>query len=261
MLNEQKAWAAVHDSVRAVEQLPSDVRSQIVSITVAGSLPRGDFVENRSDVDVYTIVAGEIQSPWESDAHARVRSCFDRHFAPYKGDSLNPHVWDDVCLGAADLPACGEDFARCRFKTLGIYFFDFQKHHKTVWGEDFTASMPQPVDPRPLVAGRLSWYVEQAQKITRGGQHQKLRIIPHLAGGAVTALQIYYGDELSIDKFVVLRQYTRSVPDFPGKSIGLEVWTDYLSGDVSPSDNLPNPPETYLCFLKAARKLLANTGP
>ncbi len=61
MFDEQAAWAAVHDGVREVEKLPDEILSQIVSITVAGSLVRGDFVEGRSDVDIYTVISGVIR--------------------------------------------------------------------------------------------------------------------------------------------------------------------------------------------------------
>ena len=256
MFNEQTAWAAVYDGVKDVEQLTPHIRSQIVGITVAGSLVRGDFIENRSDVDIYTVFAGDAEKPWKSEAHQQTRACFDPHFAVYKGNSANPYVWDDTCISVDGLPGCDEDFASQRLKAMGIYFFDFARYHKTIWGEDFTRGMPDPVDPKPLVPARLDFLTTWVERIVREDPADKMRIL-HLAGSAVTALQVYFSDEPSINKFDVLRQYSHAVPDFPQKDLGLEVWNGYLHGDNIANSELPQPPEAYVSLLKGAKELVA----
>ncbi len=256
MFDEQAAWAAVYCGVEDVEKLPDDVRSQIVSITIAGSLVRGDFVTNRSDVDIYIVLTGEMEQPWQSEAYERIGPCFAEHLSQYKGFSANPHVLDCVCLAAGKLPRKREDFADQRLKAMGIYFFDFAKHHKAVFGEDFTRGMPEPVAPKPLVPARLDFLATWGERIVRKDPADKMRMLL-LAGAAVTALQVYFSDVPSIGKFDVLRQYSHAVPDFPQKDLGLEVWNDYLNGEIVANSDLPRPPNDYVSLLRGAKKLVA----
>ena len=255
VFGERQAWAAVRAGVKDVDRLPDEIKSQIVSITVAGSLVRGDFIDNRSDVDIYTVLAEAAERVWESEAHSRIRSCFVRYFNPYMECSANPGVWDDVCLSVERLPRRTEDFAREPLKALGVYFLDFVKHHKTVWGEDFTLGMPAPVDPKPLIPGRLDWLLAKVEEIVREC-YAELRT-PILVGAAMTALQVYFSEEPSIHKSEVIRRYRRFVPDFPEKSFGLEAWDYYLNGDIiRDADLLPHSSEEYRSFLRAARQLV-----
>lgn len=254
MLGPTQAWAAVYSAIKDVEELPGDVRSQILSITVAGSLVRGDFVENRSDVDVHTVFRGAADNPRRSEAHRQLRPCFDRHFAAYRGRSLNPMAWDDVWVSEGQLPREPAESGRHRFKALGIYFFDFLKHHRTVWGEDFTSAMPAPADPKPLAGERLDFLIERAEWTIRDEPEEQQRL-PLLAGSAVALLQVYFGPEPSLHKSDLLPRYVGCVPEFAAKPFGLDVLNDYLSGPTHRED-LPHPGEEYLAFLKAARELI-----
>ena len=54
-----------------------------------------------------------------------------------------------------------------------------------MWGEDFTLGMPAPVDPKPLIPGRLDWLLAKVEEIVREG-YAELRT-PILVGAAMTA--------------------------------------------------------------------------
>ena len=183
-----------------------------------------------------------------------VRSCFDRHLGPYKGCVANPFAWDDVCVSSAGLPRRPEDAGHHRLKALGIYFFDFVKHHRTVWGEDLTRQMPEPVDPRPLIPDRLEFLIAAAEKVRDEGYVEWARL-GLVAGGAVVALQVYFSQEPSLHKAEVTRRYGQAVPDFPEKPFGLAVWNNYLHGPVM-QEKLPRPFEDYHALLAAAKRLV-----
>ena len=253
--SEREAWAAVHQGVEDFQQLPDDVRSRLLSITVAGSLVRGDFLESRSGVDIYTVYDPVIEKPWNSEAHARVRPCFDRHFAPYRSLSVNPNAWDDVCVEGSTLPREPDQVGPHRLKGLGIYYFDFVKHHRTVWGEDFTRSLLEPADPRPLVPERLDWLIERANEIA-GKDPADRGPMPIIVVEAMRALQIYFSEEPSIHKSEVIRRYKAYVPDFTEKPFALTVWDDYLRQDAREHACVSRPPEDYLIFLQAAKRLV-----
>ena len=67
MFTDQKAWAAIYGAISEISALPDSIRSRIMSITISGSLVRGDFIEDNSDVDVYTLIRNEVENFWESD--------------------------------------------------------------------------------------------------------------------------------------------------------------------------------------------------
>jgi hypothetical protein len=252
---EREAWAAIESGVGDVKRLPESARWRIYSITVTGSLVRGDFVENRSGVHLFTVLRGVDEPVWESDVHRQVRACFEKYFSPYKGLSRNPGVWDDVCIGERSLPRRSEESGRHRIKALGIHFFDTRKHHRTVFGEDFTLSMPEPVDPKPLVPERLQFLLNQADEIVWNNRQQEERM-PLLAEGAVVALQLYFDGEPSLNKFEVLPRYEKSVPDFAGKGFGKRVWNNYLSGEINHDGEPLEPFDEYYRFLQAARDIV-----
>ena len=64
---------------------------------------------------------------------------------------------------------------------------------------------------------------------------------------------IFFGDEPSIHKAHVLRQYQAFVPEFEEKSFGLAAWNDYLHADPIDAQGLPRTVEAYRRFLDAAR--------
>ncbi|UCD09168.1 MAG: nucleotidyltransferase domain-containing protein, partial [Dehalococcoidales bacterium] len=130
MFNEQVAWLAVNKAIQDIEtELTTSPRSKIISITIGGSLVRGDYIEDLSDVDVYTLVRGNIQEYWDSEEHKTVRSNFETYLSQYKGHSHNPFVWDDVSICEEDIPKTLDDLVNQRIKALGIYLFDFIENH------------------------------------------------------------------------------------------------------------------------------------
>jgi hypothetical protein len=161
-------------------------------------------------------------------------------------------VWDDVCISERSLPRRPEESGRHRIKALGIYFFDTRKYHRTVFGEDFTVSMPEPADPRPLIPERLQFLLNQADEIVWNHRQQEKRI-SLLAEGAVVALQLYFDGEPSLNKYEVLPRYQKSVPAFAEKEFGKRVWDHYLSGPIDPGGELPGLFDEYYTFLQGAR--------
>ncbi len=249
---EAAAWSALQRGLDEVRQLPEETRASVKSITVAGSLVRGDFLENRSDVDLYTIYNVSDEELKQSEIHQPVRACFDRQFIPYKGRSHNPFVWDDIAISIQDLPHTRDDFRTHNLKTFGIYYFDFVKHHQTLWGEDFTKDLPPAPDPKTLVPARLGSLVGKMESIIAKGA-DAIRL-PMFAVEAVRALQIYFSEEPSNHKAQVSERYRSLVPEFEGKAFGLVVWGDYVRSRESA---VPlRPLEDYCQFLRQTQKLV-----
>lgn len=255
MLNEQRAWSAVYRAVEEIIALSEDVQSQIVSVTIAGSLVRGDFIEDNSDVDVYTLINREVANPWESEEHRAVKTFFDKYFGIYEGYSANPCVWDDVCIGEEELPKTLDDLAEQRIKSFGIYLFDLIENHRTVYGEDFTLKLPRCPDPRRLVIPRLDSLLERVEYIFENHPQNHYRIYM-FAIEALKTLQFYFGEELTIDKRKVIEAYTARVPDFPMKSFGLGIWQDYVESKYPDGRRQHKPLEDYLDFLIQSERLV-----
>ena len=252
MFNEQVAWLAVNKAVQdIVRELTTSPQSKIISITIGGSLVRGDFIDDLSDVDVYTLVRENVQEYLDSEEHKTFRSYFESYLSQYKGHSHNPFVWDDVSICEEDLPKTLDDLANQRIKTLGIYLFDFIENHRTVYGEDFTRRLPENSNPKSLVIPRIDSLLERAEKIFNNTQNRD-RI--YLMGvEALKALQLYFGENPAIDKPTVERVYREHVPDFSMKSFGWEIWQNY----VDPKVKIPiNPVERYLEYIRDVQKLV-----
>ncbi len=256
MVNEQVAWLAVNKAVQdIVRELATSPRSKIISITIGGSLVRGDFIEDLSDVDVFTLVRGDIQEYWDSEEHKAFKSYFDLYLSEYKGHSHNPFVWDDLSICEKDLPKTLDDLANQRIKALGIYLFDLIENHRTLYGEDFTRSLPQNSDPKILVIPRIDGLLEIAEKIINDTQNRD-RI--YLMGvEALKALQLYFGEKPAIDKPTIERVYRKNVPDFPMKSFGLDLWQNYVDPKVKIPINLKvRYLEYILKYIKDVQKLI-----
>ncbi|MBN2238942.1 MAG: hypothetical protein JW712_04140 [Dehalococcoidales bacterium] len=248
MFDERAAWSAVNNAVQDIRrELTAYPRSGIISITIGGSLVRGDFIPDLSDVDIYTLVRGTIREYWDSEEHDVVRSCFDAYFSRYQGHSHNPFVWDDLSFSEDDLPETLHDLAHQRIKTFGIYLFDFIKNHRTVYGEDFTGRLPQNSDPKSLVVPRINSLLERAEKIADNTQ------ISVMGVEALKASQLYFGENQAIDKPGIERAYRENVPDFPMKSFGWEIWHNY----VDPKAKAPvHPIERYIEYMRDVLKLV-----
>jgi len=212
---------------------------------------RGDFIEDLSDVDVYTFVRENIQEYWDSEEHKIIGSYFESHLSRYKGYSHNPVVWDDVSICEEDLPKTLDDLANQRIKAFGIYLFDFIENHKTVYGEDFTGRLPQNSNPKSLVIPRIDSLLERAEKIINSVQNQDSIYL--MGVESLKALQLYFAEYPAIDKPSIERVYREHVPDFSMKSFGWEIWQNYSN----PKIKIPlHPVEKYLEYIRDVQKLV-----
>jgi hypothetical protein len=262
MFNEQAAWVALRNATEDIGRLPTATRSAIIGVVVAGSLVRGDFLAERSDVDVFTVLRGQVDQPYDTDAHRAVKSCFDRYFAPYRGHCHYPHVWDDVCLAEAALPGRTEDVAAQPIDALGIYLFDTVQFHRTVWGADFTASMPAPPEVRSLVGPRLDGLVRAIGELT-GDEAARCARAMMLAVEAVRAVHLMFCEagKPSVLKRDVLIGYNTRVPTFPLKAFGLALWKDYADERRADRPRERKSVDECLAFLRQAAALAKDALP
>lgn len=255
MFTEQKAWDAVNTALEDIKALPEKTLSQIVSITIAGSLVRGDFIEDNSDVDIYTLLSRESGIAWKSDVNRDCGKIFDRHFAPYTGYTGNPYVWDNLIVGEDDLPKTSEEALSHQFKSFSIYLFDFLDNHRTVYGEDTTARLPRIPDLTILVAPRLERLLGRAQDIYTKEPENHSRIYM-FAVEALKAVQLYFSEVPSIHKDRVIDGYIRNVPEFPMKRFGAEIWRDYVETRYPDNVKQHKPLSEYVEFLREVRKVV-----
>ena len=256
----QAIWRALNAAREDVQALPGSARDEIRSIIVAGSLVRGDFIPGRSDVDVYTVLAGDIERAWEGQTHRAVRECFERHFAPMKRTSLNPFFWDDVCISESQLPPRAGYNGRHRFKAFGAYLFDFVDHHRILYGRDVVRDFPAPVDPRTLVPERAATLAAQARELVEKKDGEIGRLVL-LAGSAVVALAVACQDEPSLHKDDITRSLETRAPDFPARELALGVWRDYLTAPVrhvESAADLPRDVRSYVTLIEEIERLLAS---
>jgi predicted nucleotidyltransferase len=226
MLTTRKVWQAVEQAAIALSELSGHLQAQIASVTVAGSLVRGNFIENNSDVDVYTVLKGDPNSPAWLKAHEAVRACFEEPLSRYKGYSHNPFVWDDVLVSSAKLPSTVEEVGNQRFKTFGVYLFDLIENHRTIFGEDFVERLPRHPNPRDLLFRRVQHLHERAaMAVNDAHSHPSADMV---AVEALKAVQLCFGQELALHKGKVIECYATHVPDFPMKPFGLAIWKEYV---------------------------------
>jgi hypothetical protein len=240
VFTEQKAWDAVYAAIDDIEALPEDTLSQVISITVVGSLVRGDFIEDNSDVDICTLLKREAGVAWKSYVNSDCGRIFDRHFAPCKAYTGNPYVWDNLIIGEDDLPTTSEEAAQHQFKAFSIYLFDLIANHRTVYGEDFTTGLPRIAEPRSLVLPRLERLLGRAEDVFKNEPNNHFRIYM-FAIEALKAVQLYFSQVPSIHKDRIIDGYICNVPEFPMKQFGIEIWRDYVETRY-PDDVKPHKP-------------------
>ena len=217
-----------------IESLSSGARENIFSLTLSGSLVRGDFRAGSSDIDIHLVLRGTIPDPQASDDFCQVRDVIRRRVEAIEHANGLRTIVDLVCMCLARLPGLGDGTVNPAIKMLSFYRFDLQAHHEVLWGEDFASKLPPGPAPRSMVVDRLASSLRRAEQIVHDSA-QRFRA-GMLAVEAVKAIQLLFADPPSIHKADVSRVYRDVVPDFPGKADGWRVWNEYLAGKPIPQD-------------------------
>jgi hypothetical protein len=256
LLGTSEAWDALGRAVEDIRRLPESVTSHILSMNVVGSLVRGDFVKGRSHVVLITICDDAVSMPaMKSPEYEQVHACVARYLDPYAPQiGAHPLAFEDLWLNRRSLPLAEESWMDQSAHPLTLFYFDTHRYHKTLLGEDLSNLMPPPRDPRPPIPEWVTHRLVRKSDVEYGlDSFGRMHVRAWIA---IRAVQLYYSDDLSLDKQDVRRRYETLVPDFPLKAFGADHWQRYLNGSPANEKNDPRTIEDFFAFLVAVQQLL-----
>ncbi len=217
-LTKQKALALVNAIKETIYKLPEKYKTRLYSVVLFGSLVRGDFIDDVSDVDILIVFRN-------GTSNSEIEYIID------KIKNIPGNIPGEGCYEAIDLvwlyekelPLVNQP-VKSPFKFLSIYAFDFIKNSKILYGVDFRDAMVVE-NPRKWIIPRVNRLRNLLKKSLNERNDKMLTI---LAGETIRLAQLVFGKP-TINKKDVFRNFEKYVPDYPVKSFAAEIWGEYMS--------------------------------
>ena len=213
---------------RCVKRLPElgILKNWVYSIALYGSLPRGDFLAEVSDVDLFVILEWPaITSAEEWESFDEISGSFSKFFLDcFKEVSIprsRGYLLDLVMLSKEHLPfkekqvRLDPDFDYVVFKYFGVYSFDIP-NWKIIYGEDFRTKL-NTFDSKALAPAMAKNIIDRIDSTSSAKE------VLGYAAHALRLAQVYYG-EPTLDKRKILANFHRYVPQFPLKDQAVEIY-------------------------------------
>lgn len=213
------AWKIVEQFRATLDAMPNQLNSHIHSAVVFGSLVRGDFIPGISDIDIFVV----FENNTDGKTIDRILEHLYAVSKPYWGCSNYEKILDIPWEFEKNLPIKGRKI-KPFFKFLGIYAFDFMKHSKVIYGENFVNMLYVP-NPKTLIMERTKDILKKLEKYR---EEKKTYLIRILAGETIRLSQLKFG-ETTIDKRKVIDNFEKFVPNYPMKNFAREIWREYLT--------------------------------
>ena len=231
--DSQIAWDIIAKAQTDLENLPNEIKRDILGIVVGGDLARGDFIPNNSNILVVPLFSNRSSLiPYGTPAYNAVTEIFDTHFKPYFDCTESQRVWDNLTFDEIHMPVTAEQFDPPTVPQPhwhSIYLFDLIDHHQMIYGDDFVGKLYRP-DPRALT-------LRVAAEILRIVRSKGVGIKkPPVGFGTlmhwqvvklIRILQLDFSERTpTISRSKVLDNYHTYVPNFSGKDFGSKVWEE-----------------------------------
>lgn len=229
---ERDAWLAVDKSIQSL-CLDSALTEKVYSIILYGSLVRGDFLPQVSDIDIMIVMKMKDGIFPEREARQIIR-VFEEESKPYRtppprGRHHGQAVFDAIAFGEPELPLRGRTpvptnsiLAPPEIKPLGIYAFDFERFNRILHGHNFIPAM-EVRSPRSFIPERARWMRDRLRQFFK----EQPSFVPVTTGEALRLARIQFG-EPNLDKRTALADFMENVPDFASKSFAKTFWQQYL---------------------------------
>ena len=229
--DERAAWEIVNAAGRDIENLPNDVKQDIIGVAIGGDLARGDFIPNNSGLLVFPLLSNRLSLYiYDTPAYKAITKVFDRLCKPYYDCAEGPTVWENMTLDEIHLPKTAESFdppAIPQPQWYSMYLFDLIDHHHIIYGEDFIKDLYRP-DPRNLTIRMASETLRIVRTRAAGPTKPPVgfETITHWQVlKMIKILQLHFSpDAPTIAREKVLSNYKQYVPDFPCKGFGEKLW-------------------------------------
>ena len=217
-LSREKALKIVEEIKKEIENMKTGYKRRIYSIVLFGSLVRGDFIDDVSDIDILIVFKNGTS---EDDINYIIDKLnqVQKRFVYCK----NYEALDIAWVFENELPLVHQP-TKTFFKFLTIYAFDFIKYSEVLYGEDFRDNLlVKP--PKEWVSKRIA-RIKLLLKKFRSDNNEKMLMI--LAGEIIRLAQIVFGFP-TIKKDEVFSNFMKYVPDYPEKKLAIEIWNEYLT--------------------------------
>ncbi len=230
----------------------------IKSVCVAGSYVRGDFISHNSDIDFYIVYQPGTAKTAQPDysllegnsTFNKIINLINKNLGDKNFISHSPFMSDCVPLPWEWLPNTQDEISlpksNANIRLLNIFLFDFLENLMVLWGDD-----PRHVLPEPLPVSHFTekWFHRVITMNETRLLENKTKFIPHSVFNSIHVAQIFFG-ETTLDKLLLLDQYEKYVPSFPGKSFGSEMILQKQNQQYPDKPFIPKPAEEYVIFEK-----------
>lgn len=251
---DRQAWSIISRSLRRIDELDPKVKNSIYSLVVYGSLVRGDFLPDISDIDIMLVMKMPDDVFPEENAR-KILKILDEESEKHRtqvprGRHHGTAVVDSIAFGEPQLPIRGRTpvdtnsmLASPEIKPLAIYAFDFAEHNRVLLGENF---IPQ-LDVKPPTSF-IPKRAEGMRPRLEVAQRDQPAMLPLIAGEALRMAELNYGKP-DLDRRNMLENFVRYVPDFPLKAFAHKLYTQYLDVNYFSNKSYEEIEEFYkLCF-------------
>lgn len=222
----------------------------IKNVYLTGSFVRGDWLNMSSDLDIQILFHKD--SP-ESERNAdllKMQQTVSNNFGnpPFPSQAMEAPFGLDWSTNDY-LPTTTQNILEVTpFSAYNIFYFDFYKNRKLLFGVDFTNELPQPVDITKTIKPTVEFLTE---RICKSNLHIDVRRCAYDSYKIAVILQLLFG-VMDIDKRKMLDLYLKNVPEFSHKHWGEIIIRNYV-GSYYP-DRKPTYFErsVYMEFAQAA---------
>lgn len=144
-----------------LEKINTSIQNEIVSIIIDGSVVRGDFIEDSSDIDItITTFKKNIDSHIKNNIEEVIKNIQEK--LPVRQYPRKPLIYDIQWQDINTVKECGKrminewnkDNIPSGYPKLWLYAFDSIKHHIVIYGEDITQFYTK-IEPQYFVPIRM----------------------------------------------------------------------------------------------------------
>lgn len=230
--------------------------SSIRNVFITGSFVRGDWLNMSSDLDIQVLFYQNSLPDIQEKEIFKLQKIIEYKFGnpPFPSHAMYTQFGLDWSLNDY-LPYDTKDIMDISpFSLYNIFYFDFFRNRKLIYGDDFTHLLPKEIDVKQLVKPAIDYFLG---RITQENMDNHEIKSAHIVYKVAIILQIYFGEK-TLDKWKILYLYLQNVPEFSLKYVGEMIIRNYIGSYYPDRKPLFFKNQIYIDYVKAVRSLLEN---
>ncbi len=195
----------------------------IKNVYITGSYVRNDWLNMSSDLDIQILFYKDSKKDIRKHDITILQNSVCDTFGdiPFPSQAMDAPFGLDWSINDC-LPNENDIITISPFTAYNIFYFDFYKNRKLLYGNDFTNELPKPVPIMPLIKPTIEFLTQRIFS-----NLYDIKKCAYVAYKIAVILQLNFG-ELTIDKRKILELYLLNVPEFSHKIVGELIIRNYI---------------------------------